>query len=44
MVAAAKAHGVEIPEGKEKTWGNALYECFDQKVEAPELILSYVEY
>ena len=32
-VAAAKAHGVEIPEGKEKTWGNALYECFDQKVE-----------
>ncbi len=32
-VAAAMAHGVEIPEGKEKTWGNALYECFDQKVE-----------
>ncbi len=32
-VAAAKEHGVEIPEGKEKTWGNALYECFDQKVE-----------
>ena len=32
-VAAAKAHGVEIPEGKEHTWGNALYECFDQKVE-----------
>ena len=32
-VAAAKAHGVEITEGKEKTWGNALYECFDQKVE-----------
>ena len=32
-VAAAKSHGVEIPEGKEKTWGNALYECFDQKVE-----------
>ena len=32
-VAAAKAQGVEIPEGKEKTWGNALYECFDQKVE-----------
>ena len=32
-VAAAKAHGVEIPEGKELTWGNALYECFDQKVE-----------
>ena len=32
-VAAAKAVGVEIPEGKDLTWGNALYECFDQKVE-----------
>ena len=32
-VAAAKSVGVEIPEGKEPTWGNALYECFDQKVE-----------
>lgn len=32
-VALAKSVGVEIPEGKEKTWGNALYECFDQKVE-----------
>lgn len=32
-VAAAKAVGVEIPKEKEKTWGNALYECFDQKVE-----------
>lgn len=32
-VAAAKAIGVELPEGKEPTWGNALYECFDQKVE-----------
>ncbi len=32
-VAAAKAVGVEIPEGKDRTWGNALYECFDQKVE-----------
>lgn len=32
-VAAAKSVGVEIPEGKEQTWGNALYECFDQKVE-----------
>ena len=27
-VAAARTHGVEIPEGKEKTWGNALYECW----------------
>ena len=32
-VAAAKAIGVELPETAEKTWGNALYECFDQKVE-----------
>ena len=32
-VAAAKAHGVELPETADKTWGNALYECFDQKVE-----------
>ena len=32
-VALAKSVGVGIPDGKEKTWGNALYECFDQKVE-----------
>ena len=32
-VAAAKFIGVELPETAEKTWGNALYECFDQKVE-----------
>ena len=32
-VAAANAHGVELPEAAEKTWGNALYACFDQKVE-----------
>ena len=31
--AAARAAGVELPEGKAATWGNALYECFDQKVE-----------
>ena len=31
-VAAAKAAGVDM-DGKEPTWGNALYECFDQKVE-----------
>lgn len=29
---AAKNIGVEL-EGKEITWGNILYECFDQKVE-----------
>ena len=32
-VAAAKAHGVELADAAEKTWGNALYACFDQKVE-----------
>ncbi|MEG0779862.1 MAG: lysine--tRNA ligase [Oscillospiraceae bacterium] len=32
-VALAKSVGVEIPGGKDKTWGNALYECFDQRVE-----------
>jgi lysyl-tRNA synthetase class 2 len=32
-VAAAKSVGVELPETADKTWGNALYECFDQKVE-----------
>ena len=32
-VAAAKSIGVELPETAEKTWGNALYACFDQKVE-----------
>ncbi len=31
-VAAAKAAGVDM-EGVEETWGHALYECFDQKVE-----------
>ena len=32
-VAAAKAVGVELAASAEKTWGNALYACFDQKVE-----------
>ena len=31
-VAAAKAVGVDM-DGVEPTWGIALYECFDQKVE-----------
>ena len=31
--AEAKAVGVELAEAAEKTWGNALYACFDQKVE-----------
>ena len=32
-VAAAKAKGVELAETADKTWGNALFACFDQKVE-----------
>ncbi|MCD7928092.1 MAG: lysine--tRNA ligase [Oscillospiraceae bacterium] len=32
-VAAAAAIGVELPETADKTWGNALYQVFDQKVE-----------
>lgn len=32
-VAAAAAIGVELADTADKTWGNALYACFDQKVE-----------
>ena len=32
-VAAAKSVGVELADAAEKTWGNALYATFDQKVE-----------
>ncbi len=32
-VAAAAAIGVELAETADKTWGNALYACFDQRVE-----------
>ena len=32
-VAAAEAIGVELAETADKTWGNALYACFDQRVE-----------
>ena len=32
-VAAAQAKGVELSDAAEKTWGNALYACFDQRVE-----------
>ena len=32
-VAAAKSIGVELPETADSTWGNALYEVFDQRVE-----------
>ena len=44
-VAAAKAKGVELADAAEKTWGNALYACFDQKVEEhliqPTIITMY---
>ena len=32
-VAAAKEKGVELAKTADPTWGNALYACFDQKVE-----------
>ena len=32
-VAAAAKIGVELSETADKTWGNALYACFDQRVE-----------
>ena len=32
-VAAAKAAGVTLADTADKTWGSALYACFDQKVE-----------
>ena len=32
-VAAAEAIGVELSDAAERTWGNALYACFDQRVE-----------
>ncbi len=32
-VRAAEAIGVELNEAAERTWGNALYACFDQRVE-----------
>ena len=32
-VALAKSIGVELPATADKTWGNALYEVFDQRVE-----------
>ncbi len=44
-VKAAKSIGVEMEEGKTPTWGDLLYECFDQKVEEqliqPTFILDY---
>ncbi len=33
-VAAAASVGVELPDGTDRTWGNALYQVFDQKVES----------
>ena len=44
-VNAAKSIGVELAETADKTWGNALYACFDQRVEekliAPTFITMY---
>ena len=34
----AKAVGVELADAAEKTWGNALYACFDQKVGEEHLL------
>ena len=33
VVAAVETIGVELAETADKTWGNALYACFDQRVE-----------
>lgn len=33
-VKLAASVGVELGDGKDKTWGNCLYECFDQLVES----------
>ena len=33
ILAAAEKIGVELAETGDKTWGNALYACFDQRVE-----------
>jgi lysyl-tRNA synthetase class 2 len=32
-VKAAASIGVKMPEGKAPSWGDLLYECFDQRVE-----------
>ena len=32
-VKAAASIGVKMPDGKEPTWGDLLFECFDQRVE-----------
>ncbi|MCL2391728.1 MAG: lysine--tRNA ligase [Oscillospiraceae bacterium] len=32
-VKAAASIGVKMPDGREPTWGDLLYECFDQRVE-----------
>ena len=33
-VKAAAAIGVKMPEGKDPSWGDLLFECFDQRVES----------
>ena len=41
-VAAAKAIGVELADTADKTWGNALYACFDQKVEEQQIQPTFI--
>ena len=43
-VAAAREKGVELAETAEKTWGNALYACFDQKVEEHLVQPTFITY
>ena len=44
-VKAAKEIGVKMPDGKSPSWGDLLYECFDQRVEEkliqPVFIIDY---
>ncbi|MCL2663548.1 MAG: lysine--tRNA ligase [Oscillospiraceae bacterium] len=44
-VTAAASVGVKMPEGKEPTWGDLLYECFDRRVEdkliQPVFVIDY---
>ena len=41
-VAAAEAIGVELAETADKTWGNALYACFDLRVEEKLIQPTYI--
>jgi lysyl-tRNA synthetase class 2 len=43
-VAAAKEKGVALAETADPTWGNALYACFDQKVEDQLVQPTFITY